>query len=225
MKKENEKEKETNVLLELLKKSPQAKIVVSVIFLDRSGSMTKFIVTPPTPKDIVNKHLASLKERNDGWDYFVSVITFSDHYTVDIDLCPIKDAPELNTYSPNGKTLLFSTVYHGIETLLKQFKELTPKQHSRIRVLIGILSDGLDNKSSSQKYPQQLTAITAEVIKLGWDFLTFGIGINGATLAGVMGLPTDSDHAFSFEPTKHSLCRSQEIFTGATIIGDMHFRK
>lgn len=234
MKKKREEQKDApkeeekkNVLAEVLAAvfagDADKRASISLLILDRSGSMSVHCQPACVPKDAVNAHLRRLKDRHDGHAYFAALLSFADDYKLEIPLGPV--GPELQNYSPDGYTLLFSTVYHGMRDLLEQFRGLSPEQQKRVKVTVGVLSDGQDNKSDKSKYPQSLRTLAYEVTALGWETLTFGIGINGQRLAQEMGFMSDSDHAYSLTNESASIVAATERFTGATVLGPIQFTR
>ena len=62
---------------------------LSVMILDRSGSMAKY---GDTPQKCVNDHLAAIKNPPDGREQFVTVITFADDAKIEIPVSPAATA-------------------------------------------------------------------------------------------------------------------------------------
>lgn len=189
---------------------------MSIVVLDESGSMAKY---GNAPTDAVNGYLRGLLDSPDPNQYFCAVVTFSDTMRVRIPLTLVTPDTRMTDYQPDGMTLLWGTVYQVLTSTLSWYRA-TPQIADRCpRVVIGVISDGDDNKSDQTRFPQAIREVVPQVLGLGWNLLTFGIGISGVRLAEEMGFPTDSSHAFDFAAAAASLDQTSIIMTETTLGG------
>ncbi len=172
---------------------------IAVSILDESGSMEEYGNTPPEAMDA---HHEALRKCDDGRQYLCAVITFASDNEVKIPLMPVEDFGMLEGYRPHAMTLLWETVNKTINDLLNFYRSRIPTElRDDTRVVIGVFSDGDDNESDKSLQPEALQAIAAEAQSLGWELLTFGIGIDAKELAKGMGFPTDDEHAVTVVAT------------------------
>jgi uncharacterized protein YegL len=141
--------------------------LISVI-LDRSGSM--HLVREPTIKGF-NEFVDTQKKLKDGGSALMSLVQFNDRYEVNFIGEPIENVPELDggSYVPQGTTAL----HDAIGRTIRELEGWTRKNDWKGRVLVLIITDGLEN--ASQEYDFHTTA---EMIKQkeadGWNFAYMG---------------------------------------------------
>ncbi|MBU1131735.1 VWA domain-containing protein [Patescibacteria group bacterium] len=193
--------------------------LLSVIILDRSGSMKKF---DTAPYDCVNKHLDAMRTTDDGIKRFCTIITFADKYRVEMPITPVADSPDFYHYYPDGTTLLWKTVYKVLKELVKLFKD-TPDLEKNLKIVVGVFSDGQDNLSlppdSKKNYQTRVCATAKKARDLGIELFTYGIGISAADLARGMGFPVDEKHAVTVEASARGIETTSSHFTEQTTTG------
>jgi len=195
---------------------------LSVMILDRSGSMAKF---GKAPIQAVNSHLAGIKDAPPGSQQFCSVVSFADHMRVEIPLGHALQIRPMERFNAGGNTLLWETVDAVLGNLLSFIGKLDPQLQKRLKVTVGVISDGEDNRSSKRYYPERLRETSANAQAMGWELLVFGIGVDAESLARDMGFPTDKASAHTFEATEEGLAQSSVIMTQSTLGGGWRQRE
>jgi len=180
---------------------------LSVMIIDRSGSMQKY---GGTPQKCVNDHLAAIKNPPDGREQFVTVITFADDAKIEIPVSPAATAQPLETYVADGWTLLWQTVHETLKLFCTLHRMNNP---TNLKVFVGVISDGDDNRSDNTIYPKKTRKWAQIALDLGFELFAYGIGVDGKKLAEDMGFPSDDQHAFTLEASVASVQEATTHFT------------
>ncbi len=167
---------------------------LSILIVDRSGSMSRF---GQTPLDCLNAHLQSLQNPPDKREQYCTIIYFADEAIVELPLTKVESNLQIERYEADGNTLLWETVYQTMK-LFRQLHQNMPGG-DLLQVVVGVFSDGDDTRSDRQRQPQKLKRMAKKVTDFGWHLFSYGIGIDGQKLAEEMGFPSDADHAKTVE--------------------------
>ncbi|PIR93650.1 hypothetical protein COT97_05255 [Candidatus Falkowbacteria bacterium CG10_big_fil_rev_8_21_14_0_10_39_11] len=204
-------------------KMARTKAVLSVLIVDRSGSMQEF---EKLPEELVNKHIDNLKLET-GAEQYVMVITFADTPSIDINLSHCKSAPKLDNYKANGCTLLYDTVYYTLKSLYHIRNRIPRALLGNLKIVIGVFSDGENNPPEAfvdRDQPRKLQEACRRVLETGkFDLNSYGIGIDAGNLARKMGFPTDADHCITVERSRAGVTRATDTFTQRTSTFSMEF--
>ena len=196
---------------------------LSILILDGSGSMQQY---GAVPQECVNRHFYRLQSPPDGRKQYCTVLIFNDRYQILVPITEAQDLLPLTTYSADGNTLLFETVYQAI----KAFLRLHEIANTDIKIVVGVFSDGDDTASDKpRRQPGKVQAISKIAQQKGWELLSFGIGIDAKELARSLGFPDDDAHTQTVENTPAGLVEASDSFTTkTTTIGfadPRHFKK
>lgn len=172
---------------------------ISVIVLDRSGSMGAY---GETPQRAVNGHIDTLRRATNA-KYWVSVVTFADYALVEIPLTRVASVQPMTRYRADGSTLLWRTVKHVLSQLIGGYQRLDPTAQRKVRVFVAVFSDGEDNQSPKPHYPVALQKESSRALQLGLGLKAIGIGIDGQQLARDMGFPEQD--AVTVEASSHGI--------------------
>lgn len=192
---------------------------ITVLIIDRSGSMQG---KEEAVLSAVNNHLKAIKNPPDSREQFCTVITFADKYRIDVKLNHASQIQQMDSYNPNGSTLLWKTVYKTIKLFLEPYTALSAEKRKKLKIFVGVFSDGEDNSSNESGqpalYPEKLQSMAKKALQKGFEFLTFGFGVDVKKIAGNMGFPTDDNHAFQFAKSTAGIAKAGEAFTHITTV-------
>lgn len=178
------------------------KKTISIIILDKSSSMQRFGFAPV---EAVNNHLRELQKVRDDIDRLFALVTFSDESRAEIALDLVEKIRPYEDYRPQGNTLLWETVHNVLDECLRRFEDCPADIRINSKMIIGVVSDGQDNRSDNNRFPEILQRKARKALDCGWELLTFGLGIKADKLAFEMGFPPDAKHAFSLKAEAQSL--------------------
>ena len=104
-------------------------------------------------------------------DARLSLTLFDHEYTPVIQSVPLDSVPELDdtNYEPRGTTALLDAVGRSIHDF-KQGLKKSPKANASKRVIVVVLTDGLENASKDYDYKRVKDLINKQK-KQGWEFL------------------------------------------------------
>lgn len=171
--------------------APEA-TVISVI-LDRSGSMAS--MRGPTIKGF-NEFMHGQRDQKDGGRALVSLTQFDDEYEVNFVGEPIENLPELDTdsYVPRGSTALYDAIGRTVHEMEGWAREHDWKE----RVLVVIITDGLENSSQEFDLPA-IQALIERKEKDGWNFVYMGANQDSFAVGGAMKIRRD--HSANWDAT------------------------
>lgn len=197
--------------------------VISVLLVDRSLSM-KGYETPVM--DAVNDHLRDIKDPPDKSAQYAMVVTFNDGYRISVPLSPAATVNPMTSYVPKGNTLLYETIYLVLKLFTTAYRQLNTDQRRDLVIAMGIFTDGKDNQSPRAKYPAKLVQLVREARAMGFHFYTYGFRFDAVAIAEQMGMPTDDDHAKSFDKNPADFAAAGQHFSHSTttFFGGEHFR-
>lgn len=165
--------------------------------LDRSGSMEGLT------KAAIGGFFSFLREQQAApGDARLSVVLFDDEYLLHEDARPIRDVQPLTTetYVPRGSTALLDAIGRTVDSLGKRLAQL-PKAERPGKVIIAILTDGLENASTDYSMPAIAKMIRHQRQKYGWEFLF--LGANQDAIATAAGLSIDTHNAANLTADHH----------------------
>ena len=137
-----------------------------IFILDRSGSMASM---SDEAKSGFNSFLKSQRECEG--DARLSLTLFDHEYTPVIQSVPLESVPELDdtNYEPRGMTALLDAVGRSIDDF-KQGLKKNPKASASKRVIVVVLTDGLENASKDYDY-KRVKDLSEQQKEQGWEFL------------------------------------------------------
>ena len=166
------------------------------IVLDRSGSMASMA------KEAVGGFNGFLESQQKlPGDARLTLVLFDHEYIVTYDGRPIKDVPPLDghTYVPRGTTALLDAIGRTINTIGERLDK-TPEPDRPGKVLIVILTDGLENASQEFKRNQIYSMIKHQREKYAWEFIFLGANQDAIHAGSVIGIPASNAATFVAEP-------------------------
>src|SRR6266478_3709451 len=171
--------------------------------LDRSGSMNAM-------KDEaiggINAFLES-QQKLPG-EAHLTLVLFDHEYIVAHDGAPIKDVSPLNehTYVPRGTTALWDAIGRTINTIGERLDK-TPEPERPAKVIIAILTDGLENASQEFKHSRILEMIKHQREVYSWEFLFLGANQDAIKAGSEIGIAPGCAVTFDEAPggTAHAL--------------------
>ena len=137
-----------------------------IFILDRSGSMASM---SDEAKSGFNSFLKSQLECEGNAR--LSLTLFDHEYTPVIQSVPLESVPNLDdtNYEPRGATALLDAVGRSIHDF-KQGLKNNPKASVSKRVIVVVLTDGLENASKEYDY-KSVKDLIEQQKKQGWEFL------------------------------------------------------
>lgn len=145
-----------------------------VVVLDESGSMQS------CKRDTIggfNEFLSS-QQKIKG-DANVTLVKFSDYYTVVNEATPVAHVSPLNesNYTPSNSTALLDAVGKTINSIGKRLAAL-PEDKRAEKVIFAIITDGEENSSKEFTRKQIFEMVTHQRTKYNWEFLFLGADID-----------------------------------------------
>ena len=137
-----------------------------LFILDRSGSMNNMA------DEAISGFNSFLKDqRRCEGNARLSLTLFDHEYTPVIQSMSLESVPMLNdkNYEPRGTTALLDAVGRSIDDC-KQRQQKMPKASASSRVIVVVLTDGLENASKDYDY-KCVKKLVEQQKKSGWEFL------------------------------------------------------
>ncbi|MBR5913938.1 MAG: VWA domain-containing protein [Selenomonadaceae bacterium] len=171
-----------------------AEPVQIICILDRSGSMQSLT------EDVIGGYNSFLeKQKKESGTAEVTTILFDDKYEKIEDAVNLNDAKNLTSeiYYARGNTALMDALGKTImETLGTMAKEnICPAKR---RVLVMIMTDGLENASTEYSKAKIKSMIEATTKEYNWNYVFIGANIDSASEAQSIGIR--ADHSANFAP-------------------------
>ena len=181
-----------------------------VCIIDKSGSMEA------VKEDAIGGFNSFLREQQElPGEALFTLVLFDTEYTIVTDGRPVKEVKPLNgkTYSPGGMTALLDAVGITLDMVSRRIED-TPSSGKPEKVIVAVITDGLENSSVEYTPIQIFEKIRHKQQVDGWEFVYLGANqdaIKEATALGIKGL-----HAMNFTPSadgvKESyLCMSEAV--------------
>jgi uncharacterized protein YegL len=160
--------------------------------LDRSGSMQSVAPAAVTGfNDFLRDQLAARGQAR------LTLVLFDDVQEVPVDNLPLAEVLPLNsdTYVPRGTTALLDAIGETIDRLGRRLEQ-TPEADRPGKVIVPILTDGLENASSRFTWAQVAAKIKHQTEVYRWDFLF--LGANQDAIATAANLHIAAANAATF---------------------------
>ena len=166
-----------------------AEPVQIICILDRSGSMQRLT------NDVIGGYNSFLdKQKKESGTAEVTTVLFDDKYEKIVDAVDIQKAEDLTSalYYARGNTALMDAVGKTITETLGQMEKnkICPAKR---RVLIMIMTDGLENASTEYDKARVKSLIDATTKNYQWNYIFIGANIDSAAEANSIGI--GSSHA------------------------------
>ena len=186
-----------------------AEPVQIICILDRSGSMRSLA------EDTIGGYNSFLeKQRKESGKAAVTTVLFDDKYEKIVDNIDLEITPELTSaeYYARGTTALLDAVGRTImETAGNMEKEgICPAKR---RVLIIIMTDGLENASIEYNKSSVKSMIEATTKDYKWNYIFMGANIDSVAEATSIGIR--ADHAANYKHTQAGVRKSFEQMDAA----------
>jgi uncharacterized protein YegL len=166
------------------------------LVLDRSGSMASMA------KEAIGGFNSFLDlHQNAPGQAKLTLVLFDHEYIVAQDGRPVGQVQKLDTrsYQPRGNTALLDAIGWTIKTVGERLDH-TPAQERPGKVLIVILTDGLENASKEFSLEQINQMIQHQREVYSWEFIFLGAGQDAIQVATVLGISAASAVQFSGTP-------------------------
>jgi hypothetical protein len=175
--------------------------------LDRSGSMSRL-----APAAISGfNHFLRDQQAAPG-QARLTLVLFDDEYLVPADNVPVQEVVALNTdtYVPRNSTALLDAIGTTIERMGTRLAN-TLETDRPAKVIVAILTDGLENASEKFTWKQIAAMIRHQTDKYAWEFLF--LGANQDAIATAAGLNIASNNAATFAPDAAGVVASQKAMS------------
>jgi len=186
-----------------------------ICILDKSGSMGS--LQSETIAGL-NQFIADQKKQEGSCNF--TLVQFNQDVVPSIVRQKIDTVAELtsSSYQPNGYTALLDAVGITLNTAIEtQF--LLPKEQQPVRVLVFIITDGMENASRKFTKPSVEQLIKNLSTDKGWEFQFFGANIDAFGEAQDIGI--DQDKAYQWSYSKQGVSEMMNAIT----IKSSEFRK
>jgi uncharacterized protein YegL len=160
--------------------------------IDRSGSMMSL------RSDAVGGINSFLTEQKAvPGEASLTLVFFSHEYQLVHSGTPLQEVALLTDadYVPQGTTALLDAVGRTIEDVGKRLAE-TPEEQRPEKVLVAILTDGLENASRDYTRARVAKMIKHQQEKYGWEFLFLAANMDAFAEAHSLNIPTANAQNF-----------------------------
>jgi hypothetical protein len=160
--------------------------------VDRSGSMASIA---PDAIGGFNTFLESQKA--EPGSARLTLVLFDHEYMVVHESADIQSVPPLdeNTFVPRGTTALLDALGRTIDDLGKRLAA-TPEEDRPGKVIVAILTDGMENASQVYSYEKIAAMITHQRDVYKWDFVFLAANQDAIAEAGKLAIGADASFAF-----------------------------
>ncbi len=175
--------------------------------LDRSGSMQ------PLMESAISGFNDLLRDQTKAPDEArFTLVLFDDQYEVPMHAIPIAEAVELDTstYVPRGSTALLDAVGRTIDELGSRLAAMSKKDRPG-KVIVAILTDGLENASQKYTWQDISTKISHQRDTYQWEFLFLGANQDAIATAAEMSI--ESASAMTYVHDSHGTKSSQRALS------------
>ena len=166
------------------------------VVLDRSGSMKSMAIEAVGG---MNAFLES-QQKLPG-EAKLTLVLFDHEYIVAHSRRPIKEVPPLDdhTYVPRGSTALLDAIGRTINTIGERLDK-TPYAERPGKVIVAILTDGLENASQEFKPKQIRSMIEHQREKYSWEFIYLGANQDAIEVGETIGIASGCAVTFNETP-------------------------
>jgi hypothetical protein len=163
------------------------------VILDRSGSMEAIA------SDVIggfNRFL--MDQQNEPGECRLTLVQFDNEYEVVYASRPIREAPPLtaDTFQPRGTTALLDALGRTIDATGARFEALDESERPD-RVLIIIVTDGLENASTDYTRERVFKMISTQQDVYKWSFLFMAANQDAIDEGSKVGIPAQRTRAFT----------------------------
>ena len=173
-----------------------------VCVIDRSGSMDAM------RSDAIGGFNSFLKAQQQlPGDARLTVVLFNHEYHLHDDGIPLQEAKPLGetTYIPTGTTALLDAVGRTIDNVGVRLAA-TPEPERPGKVMVAILTDGLENASTDYSRDRVFEMIKHQREKYSWEFLFLAANQDAIATAGSLAIPRQA--AATFQATGEGMQRA-----------------
>ena len=155
-----------------------------ICILDKSGSMQSLQAETLAG---LNKFIKD-QQQEEGTCNF-TLVQFNQHVSTVVNRQPIEKVTLLSpsSYQPDGYTALFDAVGSTLQAAVETQYFLSKTQTAE-RVLVFIITDGMENASKRYTKPLIQTMIQNLTVNKGWEFQFFGANIDAFGEAENIGI-------------------------------------
>ena len=167
-----------------------------VCILDRSGSMDSLRADAI---EGINAFIAQ-QQKLPG-EARLTVVLFDHEYLLFLDGIPLAEAPLFNAdiYVPRGTTALLDAVGRTIDDVGKRLSQ-TPEDQRPGKVIVAILTDGLENASTDYTYERVAQMIQHQREKYNWEFIFLAANQDAIASAAHISIEAQATVSFVASP-------------------------
>lgn len=171
--------------------------------LDRSGSMQSLV---PQTLEGFNQFLRD-QQALPG-QARLTLVLFDDIYEVPVDAVPVAEVVPLDetTYTTRGCTALLDAIGRTIDDLGRRLADTSEAERPG-KVIVAILTDGLENASQKYSLADINQRITHQRETYSWEFLFLGANQDAIATATRMGI--DAHHSATYAADAAGMRSSQ----------------
>lgn len=180
-----------------------------VCIIDKSGSMET------VKEDAIGGFNSFLKEQQEQpGEALLTLVLFDTEYKRLTDGKPAKEVQPLNrkTYSPGGMTALLDAVGITLDRVSRRIEE-TPDAEKPEKVIVAILTDGLENSSVEYSGRQIFEKIRHKQKVDNWEFVYLGANQDAIKAGAELGIR--EDRAMNFAGTGEGVQESYACISEA----------
>ncbi len=166
--------------------------------LDRSGSMDSMTNAAISGfNEFLKAQQATVDDHGQPIPATFTLILFDHEYLPIYNRAPIQTAEglTLGTYQPRGTTALLDAIGRTIEYIGSEL-DATPESERPSKVIIAILTDGLENASRQFSMAEINQRIVHQTEKYQWEFLFLGANQDAIATAAHMGIQAHNSATF-----------------------------
>jgi len=173
---------------QVVKRKKYTGLTELVVVLDKSGSMYS------TRSDTIGGFNTLLEEqRKLGKNIKVSLVLFNERYDLVYNGCDIANVSKFSdaSYVPAGSTALLDAIGRTIDSVNTRI-DATPKKQQPKKVIMAIITDGLENCSTDFTKKQIKEKIEQQKSKKSWEFVFIGANQDAFDEGGRLGVVSAS---------------------------------
>ena len=155
-----------------------------VFILDRSGSMSGL------ESDTIGGFNAMLKkQQGEPGECRITTVLFDGEYEILHDRLNLKEVNSITEqeYFVRGNTALLDAIGKTLHKISHAQKQSKP-EYSADKVLVVIITDGMENASREYSYDQVKSKIELQKSQSGWEFIFLGANIDAVAIAERFGI-------------------------------------
>ena len=173
-----------------------------ICIIDRSGSMETI------KSDAIGGFNSFIEgQRKFSGEAALTLVLFNEDYRVLYDRKDLQTVPFLNsdTYVPGGTTAMLDAIGRTIDSVGERLNE-TPEEERPEKVIVSILTDGLENASEEYTYEQVGARIKRQQENYKWEFIF--LAANQNAVASASRISINEKDAVDFEATPDGICKA-----------------